>query len=189
MDEVKQRLFNKINQMRQQKGRNPFQYDNRLEKAAQDMANMLTRGSSPHARLRQRIEESGFPISNDKCLITRESMQANYTEGILNTQDPELDEKAPPELVAGGPGEAHYEDFYDPLITYVGIGTAIGRTWKYMVLDYGRICPDLPDPHPGPTPTPTPIPPDPPPLPESFFDMVKKWLKKLFGRKVQFSRV
>jgi hypothetical protein len=178
MDPLKERLYKKCNEMRQEKGRKPFQYDDRLEKAAQAMADNLTRGAAPHARLRQRIEESGFPLQND-CLISRRSMMANYTEGILDApKGMDIDEKSPEYLVGGGPGEGHYDDFFDPLINYIGIGVAVGRRMSYFVIDYGRLCRDFPGPKPTPTPTPSP---DPQPLPESFFDMLRRWLRNLFG--------
>jgi hypothetical protein len=139
---LKADLFAEANRMRAAKGRRPFAYDRRLEASAQAHAARLARGlDRGHERLRERLQEAGFPVSSS-CRVSRRSMAANYTEGILD-QPFEVVPGSLAGLVGGGPGEGHYEDFFDPKITRVGIGVGmggVGYTKNHIVLDYGIIC-------------------------------------------------
>lgn len=124
------------NVMRAKKDCRPFLRDERLEKAAQEHANDLAAGRArPHDGMEERIRRAGFPVSYDSCKISRKGMGANYTEGIVNGSD-EVSPKYLEYLTSSGPGEGHYDDFYDPKITRVGIGVASG----HLVLDYGIDC-------------------------------------------------
>jgi hypothetical protein len=141
--------------MRAAKNLPPFTYDARLEKAAQTHADELGKGTaSPHARLEWRIHTlGGFP--NESCHMSRRGMDANYSEGIENQPDVMKIEEGLPALVSAGPGEGHYDDFYDPKVTHVGIGVVQGGTGYYsthIVLDYGIICNFKPEPEPAPRP-------------------------------------
>ncbi len=142
----KAQFLEHANQMRADKKRPLFQYDSRLEQAAQDHADRLAAGRErPHARLQKRIDASGFP-QDPKCLISRRSMQASYTEGVAWASY-DVDLTFLDNLVSAGPGEGHYDDFFDPLINRVGFGTA----GKWLVVDYGRDCSATP---PAPLPKP-----------------------------------
>ena len=139
MNEQVKVIFDKSNEMRVAKGLPAFLYDDRLEKCAQGHADDLAAGRArPHDHLMERFNSCGFPISS-KCQITRRSMQANYTEGIVDQPD-SPSEKSPEYLTGSGPGEGHYDDFYDPKITHIGIGIGLGARMNYVVLDYGIIC-------------------------------------------------
>jgi uncharacterized protein YkwD len=156
--DIKVRLLKKCNEMRAAKNLSPFKYDARLAEAAQTHADDLAAGRArPHDRLMERIKNSGFPVSMSDCLISRRAMQANFSEGILDAP-PSLgiDEKSPEYLTSSGPGEGHYDDFFDPKINHVGIGVSYSTRMDYMVLDYGRICQEEPEP----TPEPKPLTPD-----------------------------
>jgi hypothetical protein len=134
--------------MRAAKGLNPFAYDQRLESSAQTHAADLAAGrAAPHENLLGRLQASGFPVSN-ACAISRRSMAANYTEGIVNQPDA-VSPDSLQVLVDSGPGEAHYDDFYDPKITRVGVGVGAGGTGylkNHLVLDYGIVCDENPFP-------------------------------------------
>ena len=153
--EVAKQLFDQANAMRKAKGLNAFTYDLRLEKAAQKHADDLGAGRArPHDGLRERIYElGGFP--DEPCYMTRAGMQANYSEGIENQPSAIPLDQALPFLVNSGPGEAHYDDFFDPKVTHVGIGVVrdgIGYYNVRVVLDYGIICNFKPEPEPAPRP-------------------------------------
>jgi uncharacterized protein YkwD len=142
--ELKKQLLDKSNQMRDAKSVPKFTYDSRLEKSAQKHADDLVSGHArPHDQLEWRIHTfAGFP--DEPCHVSRRSMPANYTEGIENQSWP-IDEKSVEGLVAAGPGEGHYEDFFDAKITHIGIGVGAGRS-NHMVIDYGVICDFKPEP-------------------------------------------
>lgn len=139
LNQLTQSILDKCNEMRVSKGVSAFLYDNRLEQSAQSHADQLAAGRArPHDNLMGRIKDSGFPVSSD-CQISRRSMQANYTEGIVDQPD-EPSEKSPGYLTSSGPGEGHYDDFYDRKITHIGIGIGLGARMNYVVFDYGLIC-------------------------------------------------
>ena len=139
MNEQVKVIFDKSNEMRVAKGLPAFLYDDRLEKSAQTHADALAAGHArPHDNLMGRIKDSGFPLS-DKCRISRREMQANYTEGIVDQPDAPS-EKSPEYLTSSGPGEGHYDDFYDKKITHIGIGIGLGNRMNHVVWDYGLIC-------------------------------------------------
>lgn len=140
-------FLKKANEMRAEKSLNPFKWDDRLAKAAQEHADLLAAGRAhPHQDLEGRITRAGWKIDNWNCLVSRRSMQANYTEGVVEGSMP-LSTDFLGYLVSSGPGEPHYDDFYDPLINHVGVGFASGNL-NWVVLDYGRICQEDPEPDP-----------------------------------------
>lgn len=140
--QLKKNIFVEANRMREEKGCKSFSYDDRLEKAAQVHATRLAEGKDRgHERLKERLGEAGFPVSLD-CKISRRSMPVNYTEGITSQSD-EVTPESLKILTSSGPGEAHYDDFYDPKITKIGIGVGLkglGRMGNHMVIDYGIVC-------------------------------------------------
>jgi hypothetical protein len=76
-------------------------------------------------------------------------MDANYTEGIVDQPD-DVGDISLEALTHFGPGEGHYDDFYDPKINCIGIGIGldgIGYMKNHLVLDYGVLC-KLPEPEP-----------------------------------------
>jgi hypothetical protein len=132
--------------MRRAKGLNLFTYDARLESAASEHATALANGKArPHDQLQQRIQKYNFPTYFDRCLISRRGIQANYSEGIVDVP-PSLDIfKSLDFLTSSNPGEAHYDDFFDKVITHIGIGIGESAHMNYIVLDYGRLCDKEPD--------------------------------------------
>lgn len=155
MDTQIQAFFDQANKMREEKQVPKFRYDVRLEKSAQKHATDLGAGTAqPHDQLQWRIYTyGGFP--NEPCHVSRPGMAANYSEGIVNMPSMMTLEEGLPSLVSSGRGEAHYDDFFDPKITHVGIGYVQGGKGYYstrIVVDYGVLC------HPDPEPTPTPKP-------------------------------
>ncbi len=176
--ELTGRLLAYANEMRKAKGVPPFTYDARLEKAAQTHADDLAAGRArPHDRLEWRIRTlGGWP--DGPCHMSRRGMPANYSEGIVN-QGWAIDEKSLDYLVGAGPGEGHYDDFFDPHVTHVGIGVGgsaaraasphqsrSAANWpagyatdalasgNHLVLDYGVVCDFKPEPDPSPAPPP-----------------------------------
>ena len=153
-EKLNQDLFDHANSIRKSKGLDPFVYDSRLETSAQIHATALSNGSaSPHQGYPTRLYQAGFPQETD-CYITR--FQCNVTEGIVQTPL-DLAADTVEVLLSSGPGEAHYDDFCDPKINRVGIGTGnrtSSRYWNVVELDYGRICGE----EPTPTPVPKPVP-------------------------------
>lgn len=149
-DALKQSVFDQANKLRQAKGVPLFVYDARLEQAAQKHAAALAAGTArPHDGWPERLYQAGFP-KDDNCFISR--MRCNVTEGIVQTPTG-LDNTALAVLVSSGPGEGHYDDFYDAKINRVGIGTgegSVGYLHNHLVLDYGRLCDVHPDPEPDP---------------------------------------
>jgi uncharacterized protein YkwD len=148
-------LFDQANEMRAAKKVPPFTYDERLEKAAQKHADDLGTGAArPHAQLEWRIHTyAGFP--DEPCHMSRVGMPANYSEGIQMQPSAIPLDQALPFLVNSGPGEGHYDDFFDPKVTHVGIGMVQDANGYYniqIVLDYGILCNFKPEPTPAPKP-------------------------------------
>jgi hypothetical protein len=127
------------NAMRSARGLPAFAWDGRLAASARGHALDLAAGRArPHDGLAGRIAASGFPVSS-ACRVSRPTMPVNYTEGIEWGSQP-ASAASLAALVAAGPGEGHYDDFYDPKIALVGIGVASGGGATYTVLDYGIDC-------------------------------------------------
>jgi hypothetical protein len=144
-------IFERANQMRQKKGLPPFRRDPRLDRAAQAHADDLAAGRAhAHDQLEYRVHTlGGFP--DEPCHVSRASMAANYTEGIVDQPD-DVGPMSLDVLTHFGPGEGHYDDFYDPKINCVGVGIGLdghGYMKNHLVLDYGVLC-KLPDPGPEP---------------------------------------
>lgn len=144
IEETTGHIFERANEMREAKGCRPFIRDARLDKAAQKHADDMSAGRArPHDELRWRIYEyAGFP--EEPCHISRKAMMANYTEGIVGAGD-SVGPDTLKILTHFGPGEGHYDDFYDPKIQYVGIGVS---DKNHLVLDYGVLCSVPPEPEP-----------------------------------------
>lgn len=139
--DLREAIFARANVLRQAKGVRPFILDDRLAASAQSHADdLVTKNVQPHEGMVRRLKAAGWPFGT--CTITRRSMQANYTEGVTGQSDA-VTAASVEILLAPGPRDAHYQDFYDPKITRVGVGVGQGGRGPFpnhVVLDYGIDC-------------------------------------------------
>lgn len=132
MDINKLQFLLEANKMRIEKGLPPFGYDDRLEKSAQKHADQLP-VVAPHSQLRERLIEAGWPADEGPPHMSRADMACNYSEGILEYFQSPVTTDGLHYLVSSGPGEAHYDDFFDPHVNLIGVGI----NGPHLVIDYG----------------------------------------------------
>lgn len=138
--DFKTELFNEANRIRLAAGRRPFIWDDRLAASAQRHADLLSTEPNRgiHEGLMDRLLAAGFPATEEHSFLSRLGCYGgNFAEGeMISGQIPiELADVA--RLAEGPCGEPHHEDFFDPLVTRVGIGVAHGPICSPMVFDYG----------------------------------------------------